>query len=154
MGGRVGFDFDLTQGLQELLGPAVADLVALVDAQTVLVKNCAGTVCHARTTVDLHAAHLGHPVLIVFENNDPLRPIVIGVLQGHVGWPVQDTMGAVELQADGKRLVVTASEQLTLRCGSARITLTRDGKVLIEGTYVSSRSTGVNRVRGGSVHLN
>jgi hypothetical protein len=26
--------------------------------------------------------------------------------------------------------------------------------VLIEGTYVSSRSSGVNRVKGGSVQLN
>jgi hypothetical protein len=43
---------------------------------------------------------------------------------------------------------------LVLRCGKARITLTRAGKVLVEGTYISSRSSGVNRIRGGSVHLN
>jgi len=41
-----------------------------------------------------------------------------------------------------------------LRCGKASITLTREGKVLIHGSYISSRSTGVNRVKGGSVQLN
>ena len=34
------------------------------------------------------------------------------------------------------------------------ITLTRAGKVLITGGYVSSRSKGVNRVKGASVQIN
>ena len=38
--------------------------------------------------------------------------------------------------------------------GIGRITLTKAGKVLIEGSYVLSRSTGVNRIKGGSVQLN
>jgi len=45
-------------------------------------------------------------------------------------------------------------DQLVLRCGRASITLTAAGKVLIEGAYVSSRSTGVNRIKGGSVQIN
>ena len=40
------------------------------------------------------------------------------------------------------------------RSPEASITLTRAGKVLIQGSYVSSRSTGVNRIKGGSVQLN
>ena len=55
---------------------------------------------------------------------------------------------------DGERLVVAAKEQLVLRCGKAKITLTQAGKVLIEGTYVSTRATGVNRVKGGVVQIN
>ena len=41
-----------------------------------------------------------------------------------------------------------------LRCGKASITLTREGKVLIKGAYLSSRSSGVNRIKGGSVQIN
>jgi hypothetical protein len=41
-----------------------------------------------------------------------------------------------------------------LRCGKSSITLTRAGKVLIEGEYISSRSSGVNRIKGGSIQLN
>jgi hypothetical protein len=60
----------------------------------------------------------------------------------------------VEVQADGERLLLDARTQLVLRCGKASITLTREGKVLIQGSYISSRSSGVNRVKGGSVQLN
>jgi hypothetical protein len=60
----------------------------------------------------------------------------------------------VDVDADGQRLIVSAKEQLVLRCGKASITLTKAGKVLIEGSYVLSRSTGVNRLKGGSVQLN
>jgi hypothetical protein len=89
----------------------------------------------------------------VFENGDVDRPIVVGVLRGAPGWPIE-TPGQVEVDADGQRMVVTAREQLVLRCGKASITLTKAGKVLIEGSYVLSRSTGVNRIKGGSVQLN
>ena len=41
-----------------------------------------------------------------------------------------------------------------IECGSASITLTRAGKVLIRGHYVQSRATGVNSLKGGSVELN
>ena len=51
-------------------------------------------------------------------------------------------------------MLITAKDRLVLRCGKASITLTRAGKVLIEGAYVLSRSTGVNRVKGGTVQLN
>jgi hypothetical protein len=60
----------------------------------------------------------------------------------------------VEIDADGARMVVSAREQMVLRCGKASITLTRAGKVLIQGSYVLTRSTGVNRVKGGAVQIN
>ena len=40
-----------------------------------------------------------------------------------------------------------------LRCGKASITLTKAGKVLIEGTYLLNRSSGVNRIKGGSAPI-
>ena len=58
------------------------------------------------------------------------------------------------VEADGERLIVSAKEQLVLRCGRSSITLTKAGKVLIQGTYVSNRSSGVVRIKGGSVQLN
>lgn len=41
-----------------------------------------------------------------------------------------------------------------LRCGKASITLTRSGKIILRGTYISSRSSGVIRIKGGSVQIN
>ena len=68
--------------------------------------------------------------------------------------PLEVELVEVEVDADGERLMVSAKEQLVLRCGKASITLTKEGKVLIQGAYVSSRSSGVNRIKGGSVQLN
>ncbi len=50
--------------------------------------------------------------------------------------------------------VVTARKQLTLRCGKSSITLTAAGKIIIRGKYIVSRSSGVHRIKGGSVQIN
>jgi Domain of unknown function (DUF6484) len=104
--------------------------------------------------VDLHGAHIGQPVVLMFEGGDAGRPIVMGVLRQAEGWPLAEAPAQVELDVNGERMIVSAKEQLVLRCGKASVTLTKAGKVLIQGSYVSSRSTGVNRVKGGSVQLN
>jgi uncharacterized protein (DUF2345 family) len=90
----------------------------------------------------------------MFENGDAALPIVTGVLRPAAGWPLADRPDQVQLDSDGQRMLVSAKKELTLRCGKASITLTEAGKVLIQGSYVSSRSTGVNRIKGGSVQLN
>ena len=108
----------------------------------------------ARTVVDLHGPHIGCQVVLMFEAGDPAKPIVMGVLHEGGGWPLDEQPNQVEVDADGNRLIVTAKEQIVLRCGKASIILTRAGKVLIQGSYVLSRSSGVNRIKGGSVQLN
>jgi hypothetical protein len=107
----------------------------------------------ARTTVDLHGAHIGRPVVLMFDGGDPMRPIVMGSIRGE-GSALAEQPGQVEVDVDGERLLVTAKEQLVLRCGKASITLTKAGKVLVQGTYISNRSSGVMRIKGGSVQLN
>jgi hypothetical protein len=108
----------------------------------------------ARTAVDLDRRHIGHPVVLMFEGGNPTLPLIMGVLRPAHGWPAEEAADHVEVDADGARMVVSARQELTLRCGKASITLTKAGKVLIQGTYVSSRSLGVNRVNGGSVQIN
>ena len=138
-------------------GVVIGELLALSDeGATPLVRypgqSGSGGV-RARSSVDLHGPHIGSSVVLLFENGDADRPIVVGVLRGATGWPI-DKPTQVEVDADGQRMVVNAREQLVLRCGKASITLTNAGKVLIEGSYVLSRSTGANRIKGGSVQLN
>lgn len=136
-------------------GVVIGELIALKDqGATPLVLYSGGAALAARSTVDLHGGHIGRSVVLMFEGGDPRRPIVMGVLRGGESWPLSEAPGNVEVDADGERMVVCAKERLVLRCGKASITLTRAGKVLIEGAYVLSRSSGVNRVKGGSVQLN
>lgn len=108
----------------------------------------------ARTVVDLRGPHIGREVVLLFEGADPSRPIIMGVLQECEGLPLDQQSGQVEVDVDGERMLVTAKEQLVLRCGKASITLTKAGRVMIKGSYVLSRSSGVNRIKGGSVQLN
>jgi len=61
--------------------------------------------------------------------------------------------GLLEEQV-GERIDLKAENQITLKCGKASITLTNAGKVIIRGTYLLNRSSGVNRIKGGSVQIN
>jgi hypothetical protein len=139
-------------------GVVIGELIGLTDAgKTPLVRFSGqpGTAAiQARSVVDLCGAQIGQHIVLMFEAADPGKPIVMGVLRSGVGWPLADRPGGVEVDVDGERLIVSSKEQLVLRCGNASITLTKSGKVLIQGNYVLSRSSGVNRIKGGSVQLN
>jgi hypothetical protein len=147
-----------TSAADTISGVLLGELLALgAEGQAPLVRypGQRGTqALAARSTVDLHGLHIGQPVVLMFEQGDPSRPVVLGVLRGQVGWPLDEKPAQVDVDADGQRMIVSAKEQLVLRCGKASISLTKTGKVLIEGSYVVSRSSGVNRVQGGSVQLN
>ena len=52
---------------------------------------------------------------------------------------------------DGRKIAFIAKEEIVLRCGKSSITLTKAGKVIIRGAYLLNRSSGVNRIKGGSV---
>lgn len=108
----------------------------------------------ARPALRLLDNHVGGEVVLMFEGGDPRKPIVMACLSSPHAWPSSTPPGQVEVDVDGERLSITAKEQLVLRCGNASITLTKAGKVLIQGAYVSSRSSGANRIRGGSVQIN
>jgi Domain of unknown function (DUF6484) len=139
-------------------GVRIGRLVAFKDDGTVPLVTYDGqpssAALPARATLDLHGSHIGRDVVLMFEDADPYRPLVLGCLHDPHAGTLPKQSGVVEMDVDGERLVVTAKEQLVLRCGKASITLTRAGKVLFHGTYVSNRSTGVLRLKGGSVQIN
>lgn len=59
-----------------------------------------------------------------------------------------------DVYLDGQRVILEGKEEIVLKCGDASITLTKAGKILIRGKYLLNRSTGVNRIMGGSVQVN
>jgi hypothetical protein len=138
-------------------GVRIGTIVGFDDAATPLVtypEQPLSAAQPARATVDLHSADIGKPVVVMFEHADPRRPIVLGRLHephyhGAPGGPDH-----VEVEADGQRLVVSARDRIVLRCGKASLTLTKEGKVIIQGAYVSNQSSGVLRLKGGSVQIN
>ena len=53
-----------------------------------------------------------------------------------------------------EELLIDAQKQITIRCGESSITLTAAGKIILRGKYIVSRSSGVQRIKGGSVQIN
>ena len=155
--------------------PALPSTAGSVSVQTLAALGADGRVeldgpgasQTARTVVRLTPAMVGRQVLVIQEAGGP---IVTGVIQdgSDASADAADAVAPAdpaaaqaladappfELEVDGERVVVDARRQLVLRCGQASITLTREGKILLRGTYISSRASGVHRISGGSVELN
>jgi hypothetical protein len=64
--------------------------------------------------------------------------------------PVQ----VIEASVDGRRIKVFAQDEIVFECGQASITLRRNGRIIIRGTYVETHSEGTNRIKGGQVRIN
>jgi Domain of unknown function (DUF6484) len=108
----------------------------------------------ARTTASLGQGHIGSEVALMFEQGDPARPLVVGRILHPEGKPGAAADRRVQATIDDQRLELRAEREIVLRCGKASITLTRAGKILLRGAYLFSRSTGVNKIKGGSIQLN
>ena len=102
------------------------------------------------------AIAVGQQAVVVFEGGDPSKPLIVGFIEpldpprpdGSPGMPV------IEADVDGRRVRLTAQDEIVLECGSASVTLRRNGRVVIRGTYVETRSDGTNRIKGGQVQIN
>jgi hypothetical protein len=117
----------------------------------------------ARSIVTLRSQDVGREVVLAFEAGDARKPIVIGLLERPGSGPVDQSPQShapvpepktAAVEVDGEKLVISAEREIVLRCGEASLTLTRAGKILIRGTYLLSRSSGVNSIKGGSVQIN
>jgi Domain of unknown function (DUF6484) len=105
----------------------------------------------ARTTTALSFTQIGSEVILTFEQCDLTKPIILGCLQRET---LLQRDKIADVQLDGERVTLSAEREIVLKCGEASITLTRAGKILIRGSYLLSRSSGVNRIKGGSVQIN
>jgi hypothetical protein len=138
---------------------------------TVAVPGIAATL-EARLAVPLTHARLRRAIdarqsaVIIFEANSARRAIVIGLIEAvpleepTTAPPEQapavqrDAPRVVEADVDGKRVRIVGSDEIVLECGNASITLRRNGRVIIRGTYVETDSAGTNRIKGAAVRIN
>ena len=134
----------------KLIGFAVSG-VPLVN----FANNPDGHPLPARHTCLVAPTDVGRDVVLAFENNDPQKPIIVGLLQSvNASVPGEGESAPVNATVDGEQISLTGKNEIVLRCGKASITLTRAGKIIIRGAYVLTRSSGVNRIKGGSVQIN
>lgn len=147
--------------------PTIARLAGAGAAGEIFVEVGSAAPCAARLTADVdrselsHARNRGREVLVVFQDGDRGKPIIIGLMEEpleslvNMETSVSETPGhRQELRIDGKRLVIEADDEIELKCGQGSITIRKDGKIVVKGTNVLSRSSGPNRIKGGSISLN
>jgi hypothetical protein len=60
----------------------------------------------------------------------------------------------IEADVDGRRVRIVAKDEIVFECGQASVTLRRNGRIIIRGTYVETHSEGTNRIKGGQVRIN
>jgi hypothetical protein len=118
-------------------------------------ENPAGEPVPATATARYDLESVGRKVALMFLEGDPARPLAIGLVAQPNGREAVDaSAAAVEPVQPPERLTLAAAQEIVLQCGRASIVLTRVGKVLLRGAYVCSRSSGMQRITGASVHIN
>lgn len=97
--------------------------------------------------------------LLLFEDGDPARPLLVGLLRSAA--PLVDALLAGPLPAaervariDGKRVAIEGKDEVVLQCGKASLTLRRDGRVVLRGVNVVTQADQVHKIRGGKVQVN
>ena len=103
--------------------------------------NPAGAPVPAVATARYDGVAIGEAVALMFIDGDRGKPLAIGVI-------------LPPPEAVPERLTFAAAREIVLKCGRASIVLTQAGKVLLRGSYMSLRSTGMQRITGGSVQIN
>jgi hypothetical protein len=133
----------------------------------------------ALSTVPVLPQHIGRQVALMFTQGAAPQPVVIGFIHSPLSQILDVVLTSTEsnqensdevvfaerlpgksddntetLHIDGKRILLEGREEVVLRCGESSITLNANGKISIRGKYLLSRSSGVNRILGGSVQVN
>jgi len=116
-----------------------------------------------QSTVRISRHDVAKQVIVEFLDNQKHEPIITGVLekislQGDLDTSIMINEESNDEQQNndlvGTKLSITGTESIELKSGASSITLTKSGKVLIKGDFISSRSRGMNRIKGGSIQLN
>lgn len=99
----------------------------------------------------------GLRAVLGFEEGDESKPVLLGLLDSPpIDREAVQTAADAEATTEAKPKVlrIESEQELVLECGKAKISLRADGRVVILGGYVISRSKGVNKIKGGSVQIN
>ncbi len=89
----------------------------------------------------------GCRVALALVDGDARRPLVVGLLDA----PKSAVAPPTPMP---RTLKIESRDELVIECGKSKIALRADGRIEIRGGHLISRSSGANKVKGGSVHLN
>lgn len=141
------------ESVPEVASVVLGRIVALTPQNAPLVQyeRSPGNVARlALQTFEIKAEHIGRQVTLQFVDGDVMQPVVAGIV-----WDGQaSTSTTVDLSVDSDKLTLSAKREIVLKCGKASITLKRNGTIVVHGTNLESRASGVNKIRGRAIQLN
>ena len=109
---------------------------------------------------DVPSLESGQEVLVALSAEpDPAGVILGGIGLAEGATPARPAPRATPapgepLRLEHREIMIEAGDEITLKCGEASITITRDGKIVIRGEHILSRAKGTQRIKGGSVAIN
>ncbi|MGZ4960631.1 MAG: hypothetical protein ACXV7J_15405 [Methylomonas sp.] len=125
--------------------PLRAELIAIQDDGLLLVQTREGQGfrCAYLETANTPAMQLeiGDKLLVMPPSEDQL-----GIVLGRIG--------TYKKPQPQERVIIEASESLTLKCGEASVELRHDGRAMVKGEDVLLRAKGTQRIRAASVAIN
>jgi hypothetical protein len=141
-------------------GPRVGTLLGVERDGSVRVALSGHAEARARVLsmvarAELQRAAAGRQVLVLCEENDPARPVIVGLLEDPA--EVLFSLAAPEEPAStegGRDRVFRAEGSITLVCGEASLTLHADGRVVTRGVNVVSVASEQQRIQGAVVRIN
>ena len=168
---RIGKQKEKYRGIESsqqnrIMFPLVGRLAVSGESGEIMVQFNGGSPKIARLLGGLNRKELGkkeslgREVLLVFEKGDPERPIIVGLIGDFLEDIIfmetneHNSQEPKEALVDGKRVTLEAKEEVVLKCGKGSITIRKDGKIVIRGTHLLSRSSGPQRIKGSSVSIN
>jgi hypothetical protein len=130
-------------------------LVRLADTAEPVVARLIEGINRARL---FNTTGAGREVLVFLDGGRMEKPVIVGLLE-------LETAEAVTVHSTGhkpetaagsrqERVLIEALAELVLKCGTGSITLRKDGKIILRGTHLLSRSSGPIRIKGGHVEIN
>ncbi|PKF60326.1 hypothetical protein CW745_15385 [Psychromonas sp. psych-6C06] len=149
----------------------IGTLVSIDDNGQALVdfaQNPQGSPIQAISTTPVTHQQVSRQVALLFNQGDLSQPIIMGLIHSPLQAMLENASEAIEtekvelagdiniddVKVEGGKVTFEAQEEMVFKCGESSITLTKAGKIMIRGKYLLNRSSGVNRIMGGSVQVN
>ena len=98
-------------------------------------------------------------VLLFIENGNAL-PIIVGVVRETICrgekniFKLNNNDHQRQVNLNVKALNIEATEGIALKCGDASVVLNKQGKVIVKGVEILSRSIRANKIKGATVQIN
>lgn len=100
----------------------------------------------------------GNSVLVINEDGDPKRPIIIGSIVEKLDFEPSLKKSSVKehkaIHFKGKQITFESSGQVIIKCGNSTITMKNDGEIVLRGKKIVSRAAQSNKIKGAAVKIN